>query len=492
MTNNYQEQGHRSYLRRIARNAMRERGLLPDFTEAELSELASIQLLNTINDRQTRDLRHLQWCSIDNHDSRDLDQLSYGEALQGGNIKILVAIADVASLVPKDSLLDKHAKHNTSTVYTAAEIFPMLPERLSTDLTSLNPHADRLAIVVEMTIAPDGNVLDAGISKALVRNQAKLSYLQVSRWLDGDIPTPEEISSVKGLEANLKLQDKIAQQMKLLRHERGALEFETIHAQPRFENDTLQDLDTDQSNRAKDIVADFMIAVNGVVARYLEAKGFPSIRRIVRTPKRWDRIVELALQHGHKLPLEPDPKALNAFLSAQKALDPLRFPDLSISVIKLLGSGEYDVEVPGETNPGHFGLAVKDYTHSTAPNRRYPDLLTHRMLHAALEGKALPYSAEELDALAAHCSKTEDLVNKIERQVLKSAAALLLQSRIGEQFKGIITGSSEKGTWVRLFKLPVEGRVVEGFNGLDVGERLRVELIRTDVERGFIDFKRVP
>ncbi len=487
-----QDQGHRSYLRRIARKAMRERGLLPDFSEAELLELNSIHIPDRKTDPHLSDLRHLQWCSIDNCDSRDLDQLTYGETLTKGKTKIMVAIADVASLVRQNSLLDNHARHNTSTVYTAAEIFPMLPEQLSTDLTSLNAHEDRAAIVVEMTVTEDGNVQDYHISKALVRNHAKLSYTQVSRWLEEEIPTPDEISKVPGLEANLKLQDHVAQQMKQLRHERGALEFETIHALPRFENDTIQDLETDQSNRAKDIVADFMIAVNGVVALYLEAKGFPSIRRIVRTPKRWDRIVELALQHGHRLPLEPDPKALNLFLAAQKALDPLRFPDLSISVIKLLGSGEYDVEVPGENSPGHFGLAMKDYTHSTAPNRRYPDLLTHRMLHAALEGKALPYSPEELDALATHCSKTEDVVNKIERQVLKSAAAMLLQSRVGEQFKGIVTGASEKGTWVRLFKLPVEGRVVEGFMGLDVGERLRVELLRTDVQRGFIDFKRVP
>ncbi len=486
------EHGHLQYLRQIARKAMLDQGLLPDFNAEELQELASIQTPGIASRGGISDLRDLQWCSIDNDSSRDLDQLSFGEQLPNGGSRILVAIADVASLVSRDTLLDAHARQNTSTVYTAADIFPMLPERLSTDLSSLNPHTDRLAIVVELGVAADGNVQNASVSKALVRNHAKLSYSQVSRWLDGEIDTPEAISAVQGLQSNLRLQDRIAQQMKQLRHERGALEFETIHAQPRFANDELQDLESDRSNRAKDIVADFMIAVNSAVAIYLNSKAYPSIRRVVRQPKRWDRIVELAHEHGHLLPASPDPKALNEFLAAQKSLDPLRFPDISISVIKLLGSGEYTVEVPGESSTGHFGLAVKDYTHSTAPNRRYPDLLTQRLLHAALDGKELPYSAAELDALAKHCSVTEDKVNKIERQVLKSAAAMLLQSRIGEQFKGIVTGASPKGTWVRLFKLPVEGRVVEGFAGLDVGSRIRVQLAHTDVLRGFIDFIRVP
>ena len=484
--------GHQSFLRKIARKAMLEKGLLVDFTPQDLAELASIHPGQIVADKNTKDLRKLQWCSIDNNDSRDLDQLSYGEQLPSGNTRILIAVADVSALVPKDSLLDKHAWHNTSTVYTAAEIFPMLPERLSTDLSSLNPNKDRLAVVIELTVTADGSVKESTISKALVRNHAKLAYNQVSRWLGGEIPTPDEIKRVPGLDLNLKLQDKVAQAMKLLRHERGALEFETIHANPRFDDDKIQDLETDQSNRAKDIVADFMIAVNGVVARFLSAKGFPSIRRIVRIPKRWDKIVEIASDFGSKLPLEPDPKVLNEFLMAQKKLDPLRFPDLSISVIKLLGSGEYTLEVPGASSAGHFGLAVKDYTHSTAPNRRYPDLLTQRLLHAALEAKAIPYTMQELEALAIHCSKTEDMVKKIERQVLKSAAALLLQSRIGEQFKGIVTGASAKGTWVRLFKLPVEGRLVEGHQHLDVGSRIRVQLVHTNVERGFIDFKRVP
>lgn len=475
----------------IARKAMLDKGLLVDFTSAETAELNAIHPIDFSSYAHSRDLRSLEWCSIDNDNSRDLDQLTYGAQLPDGNTRIMVAIADVAALVAQRSLLDEHARHNTSTVYTAAGIFPMLPERLSTDLSSLNAHEDRPAMVVDMTVAPDGSVIASSICKAMVRNQAKLSYNQVSHWLAGDIPVPDAIARIPGLAANLKLQDKIAQKMKLLRHERGALEFETIHAQPRFENDQLSGLEIDQSNRAKDIVADFMIAVNGVVARYLSARGYPSLRRIVRTPKRWGRIVELASEHGTKLPSEPDAKALNEFLTAQKKLDPLRFPDLSISVIKLLGAGEYAVEQPGATSAGHFGLAMKDYTHSTAPNRRFPDLLTHRMLQAALEGRQLPYSDAELEMLARHCSQTEDLVNKIERQVLKSAAALLLQSRIGEQFKGIVTGASPKGIWVRLFKLPVEGRVVEGFQGLDVGTRIRVQLLHTDVDSGFIDFQRV-
>jgi len=483
--------GHHSYLRELAHRAMLERGLLPDFQPEDLAELDSIHGPALQRDAGVRDLRGLLWCSIDNNDSRDLDQLTVAEKLPDGRVKVLIAVADVDSLVKPHSALDKHANHNTSSVYTVAEVFPMLPERLCTDLTSLNHESDRLAIVIELLIGLDGAVQESTLYRALVRNLAKLSYSHVARWLEGSDEVPREIANVRGLEENLLLQDSIAQKLKLLRHERGALEFETIHASPVFENDILKDLVTDRSNRAKDIVADFMIAANGAVARFLTAKGFPSIRRVVHTPRRWDRIVALAEEHGHKLPSTPEPRALNEFLMAEKAADPIRFPDISLSVIKLLGSGEYSIELPGVDSEGHFGLAVKDYTHSTAPNRRFPDLLTQRLVKSALEGSHVPYSNEELTALALHCSKTEDAVNKVERQVSKSAAALLLRSRIGEEFKGIVTGSAPKGTWIRLFKIPVEGRLVKGFEGLDVGQKLRVRLVHTDVEQGFIDFERI-
>jgi exoribonuclease-2 len=281
----------------------------------------------------------------------------------------------------------------------------------------------------------------------------------------------------------------VAQKLKTLRHEHGALDLETIEARPVFDGDELKDLEADKANRAKDIIEDFMIAANGVTARYLAGKGFSSVRRVVRIPKRWDRIVELAAERGSTLPKEPDAKTLEQFLVSAKAADPLRFPDLSLSVIKLLGAGEYVVERPGGNVAGHFGLAVKDYAHSTAPNRRYPDLITQRLLKAAMAGGSLPYENVELEALAKHCTEAEDSAKKVERQVIKSAAAILLETRIGEQFDAIVTGASDKGTWVRLLHPPVEGRLERGFEGLDVGRRLRVQLVRTDVERGFIDFK---
>ena len=261
-----------------------------------------------------------------------------------------------------------------------------------------------------------------------------------------------------GLAENLRVQDRIAQSLKTLRHVQGALSLETIEAKPVFDGDQIRDLEVEEKNRAKELIEDFMIAANGVTARYLAASKFPSIRRVVRTPKRWDRIVELAREHGFKLPRDPDSKALDEFLVKEKTADPLRFPDLSLAVIKLLGSGEYIAEVPGETPPGHFGLAVKDYAHSTAPNRRYPDLVTQRLLKSAIAGQAAPYSSAELDVLAKHFTEAEDAANKVERQVGKSAAALLLESRIGEQFDAIVTGASDKGTWARLLTIPVEGK----------------------------------
>ncbi|MBN1571045.1 MAG: RNB domain-containing ribonuclease [Acidobacteria bacterium] len=490
MTNTHDRQ-HRARLQRIARWAMLERGLLPDFSPQALAELDGIHGPAARTDTATRDLRHLSWCSIDNDDSRDLDQLTIAEAMPAGAVKILVAIADVAVLVKKPSALDDYAQHNTTSVYTAAEIFPMLPERLSTDLTSLNAASDRLTIVVEMVIAEDGSLQRSDIYAATVRNRAKLAYNRVADWLDGNGPLPQGIGAIDGLNENLRLQDRAAQTLKALRHMHGALNLETIEARPVFDGDELKDLAAESKNRAKDIIEDFMIAANGVTARYLASKRFPSLRRVVRTPKRWNRIVALAAERDFTLPREPDSKALEQFLAAAKVADPVRFPDLSLSVIKLLGSGEYGVELPGCGAPGHFGLAVKDYTHSTAPNRRYPDLITQRLLKAALTGRDVPYTTDELAALATHCTAMENAVKKVERQVEKSAAAMLLEARIGDQFDAIVTGASEKGTWVRLLHPPIEGRLERGFEGLDVGHRLRVQLISTDVERGYIDLKRV-
>lgn len=485
------QHNHRALLSSIAHRVMLERGLLPDFSSAALAELEQLQPAAALEGHTLRNLRKLLWASLDNADSRDLDQLTVAEALPAGQIKILVAIADVDSSIQKGSALDQHARTNTTSVYTAAEIFPMLPEKISTEVTSLNLEAPRLAIVVEMLIAADGAMTASNLYRGWVCNHAKLAYNRVAAWLDGNSDLPEEIAAVPGLAENLKLQDRAAQSLKTFRQMQGALSLETIEARPVFDGDQIRTLEIDEKNRAKEIIENFMIAANGITARYLSAKGFPSLRRVVRTPKRWERIVALAADQQFKLPAEPDSIALEAFLVQQKTADPLRFPDLSLAVIKLLGAGEYVAELPGSEVPGHFGLAVKDYAHSTAPNRRYPDLLTQRLLKAALAGNPPPYTKAELDELALHCTQAEDAANKVERQVEKSAAALLLEARIGEQFEAIITGASEKGTWARLLSLPVEGKVVHGSEGLDVGEQVRVQLIGTNVDRGFIDFKTV-
>jgi len=482
---------HRSILQRIAHRAMLERGLIPNFPVRALAELDGIIGPATRTEESTRDLRNLLWCSIDNDDSLDLDQLTVAEAMPGGAAKVLVAIADVDAVVKKRSALDDHARQNTTSVYTVAETFPMLPEKLSTDLTSLNYESDRLAVVIEMVLAGDGSLQRSDIYRATVRNRAKLAYNSVAAWIEGNGPMPEGIGAVKGLDENLRLQDRVARQLKALRHLHGALDLETIEARPVFDGDEIKDLEADTRNRAKEIIEDFMIAVNGVTARYLASKKVTSLRRVVRKPKRWERIIELAAERGATLPREPDAKALEQFLVSAKAADPLLFPDLSLSVIKLLGSGEYIVQLPGGSVAGHFGLAVKDYAHSTAPNRRYPDLITQRLLKAAMAGRVQPYENDELAALAKHCTEEEDAAKKVERQVTKSAAAMLLESRIGEQFDAIVTGAADKGTWVRLVHPPIEGRLESGFEGMDVGQGLRVQLVRTNVERGYIDFTRV-
>lgn len=486
---------HRETLQRIAHRVMLERGLLPDFSPAALAELSQAQAAAAHTpapsgkDHSVRDLRDLPWSSIDNDDSRDLDQLTVAEAGADQGVKILVAIADVDATVKQRSALDDHAQHNTTSVYTAAMIFPMLPAGLSTDLTSLNPGADRTAMVVEMHLAADGTLLESDIYPAWVHNHAQLAYNSLGAWLEGRGPLPAEVKAVAGLAENLQLQDRTAQALKTLRHVHGALNLETIEPHPVFDGDELKDLQADERNRAKDLIEDFMIAANGVTARYLASKWMPSLRRVVKTPKRWERIVALASEHGVTLPLTPDSQALEGFLIAARAKDPLRFPDLSLSIIKLLGAGEYVVEHPGDVAVGHFGLAVKDYTHATAPNRRFPDLVTQRMLKAALAGHTSPYEKDALEDLAKHCTEAEDAAKKVERQLEKSAAALLLETRIGERFDAIVTGASDKGTWVRLFHPPVEGRLENERADLDVGDSLRVRLVRTDVERGYIDFE---
>ncbi|HEY6931373.1 MAG TPA: RNB domain-containing ribonuclease [Thermoanaerobaculia bacterium] len=481
---------HRSDLVEIARQAMIDRDLLPVFSPQVEKELAAISGPAPVAQASVRDLRSLLWCSIDNDDSRDLDQLSVSQELPGGAVKIYVAIADVDALVKKGSAIDGHAKQNTTSVYTAAQIFPMLPERLSTDLTSLADDQDRLSIVVEMTIQTDGSLSGSDVYRAAVHNRAKLAYSSVGSWLEGKGALPPAAARVPGMDAQLRVQDRIAQVLRERRHEQGALELETIEPRAVFDGDRVVDLKVEPLNRARVLIEDFMIAANGVTARYLQAKGIASLRRVVRSPERWQRIVAVAKEYGESLPPEPDSVALEDFLAKRRKADPLRFPDLSLVIVKLMGAGEYVVEKPGQAAVGHFGLAVRDYTHSTAPNRRFPDLITQRLLKAALAGGPPAYAEGELEELAAHCTEKEDDADKVERQVRKSAAALLLESRIGERFDAVVTGASEKGTWVRIFAPPVEGKLVHGFEGVAVGQRLRVKLIRTDFERGFIDFVR--
>jgi VacB/RNase II family 3'-5' exoribonuclease len=482
---------HKAILQRIARSAMLDKGFLIDFSAASLTSLSNLQEKSIRISGQMRDLSNLSWCSIDNDDSQDLDQLSVAMTTTSQAVKILIAVADVDSIVNKQSPWENHAQHNTTSVYTSALIFPMLPEKLSTDLTSLKQDADRFAVVVEYVVGDDGTIQASDIYQAVVRNKAKLAYNSTGTWLEGDGPEPAGIGHIGGLDENLRLQNSIAKKLKSLRYENGALYLETIEAQPVFQANEISDMKEAKANVAKDIIQEFMIAANSVVVRFLISKNFSSIRRVVRVPKRWDRIVVLAAEWKYKLPAQPDSKELDKFLLTVKSNDPVRFPDLSLSVIKLLGSGEYVVESGDKEPTGHFGLAVKDYTHSTAPNRRYPDLITQRLLKAALSGKPSPYSNEELEEIAAHCTVMEDAAKKVERQVEKSTAALLFHSRIGAQFDGIITGASDKGTWVRIIHLPVEGKLVSGFEKLDVGDRVRVQLVRTDVDRGFIDFRKV-
>ena len=489
MPNNSSE--HRTILERLAKRAMIDRGLLPDFSDAVRSELKQIQSTPSTPLENVRDLRHLAWCSIDNDNSLDLDQLSCAVRLPNDQIKVLVAIADVETLVRDGTAIDRHARHNTTSVYTPVKVFPMLPETLSNGLTSLNGREERVAMVAEIVVGHDGELVASDIYQAQVFNTARLAYNATAAWLDGHTPPPEAVSAVEGLADNLHLQEKVAQRLRNFRHRHGALSLETIEANPVFVGDRLHHLEASQQNRAKEMIKDLMIAANVATARFLSAKNYPSIRRVVRTPKRWERIVAVAQERGTRLPDQPDAVALEKFLSKEKAADPVRFPDLSLTVIKLLGAGEYLAEPPGDSGPGHFGLAEKDYTHSTAPNRRYTDLITQRLLKAALGAHPSPYTLDELEALAKHCTLNEDEANKIERQVGKSAVALLLQSRIGEQFDAIATGASPKGTWVRLLSIPVEGKLVAGYAGVDVGHRLRVELISVDVEKGYIDFKSV-
>lgn len=477
-------------LHQLAVAAMRTHGLRPAFSPQALHEAHAAQAAGPAQRGAIRDLRQLAWFSIDNDDTRDLDQLSVAEPLPGGAARLLVAVADVDAMVPRGGAVDAHADANTTSVYTAAGVFPMLPEVLSTDRTSLHEGRERLAVVVDMLVQPDGSVGASELYRAAVLNRAKLTYERVARWLDGDAAALPQLAAVVGLEEQLRVHDTLATRLRQWRQRRGALNVTTISARPVFEDGRLVDLRPDAKNRAKDLIADLMIAANAATARFLAQQGFPAIRRFLQSPRRWDRIEALAASHGVTLPAEPDPVALDRFLCERRQADPAGFADLSLKIVKMLGPGSYVAAEPGATHLGHFGLAVSDYAHSTAPNRRYPDLVTQRLLKAALAGDAPPYAQDELARIAAHCTLQEDNASKVERTVLKAAAAWLLEPRIGDPFDAIVTGASPKGTYVRIASPLVEGRLVRGHEGADVGDALRARLVAVDPGQGFIDFER--
>jgi exoribonuclease-2 len=458
---------------------MIDRGFHPDFSAEVVAQLKALKPA-AVGD--ARDLRGLQWSSIDNDSSRDLDQAEVAERVTGG-IRVMVAIADVDSEVAVGTPIDQHAASETTSVYTGIKTFPMLPEKLSTDITSLNQGADRLAVVIEMVVSSDGAVSSESIYRALVRNQAQLTYNAVGAWLEGRGPSV-------GMEEQLKLQDEAAQTLLSERRRLGALDLDRVEAEPEISNGKVQGIGVVKKNRATELIENFMVAANGVMARTLTNAGACSIRRVVRVPKRWPRIVQLAAEHGEKLPAEPDSGALNALLEKIKAADPVHYADVSLAVVKLMGPGEYVLSRPGEPQLGHFALAAADYTHSTAPNRRFADTVTQRLIKAVLSKTAAPYSAEQLDSIAQNCTLKEDAARKVERVMGKRIAAVALASKIGQSFAGVVTGVTPKGTFVRILNPPAEGILDSGQKGVDVGDQLKVKLVSTDPRRGYIDFVR--
>lgn len=482
-------------LNALARKALIENGFAPNFPPQVIEAAQSLDerqiIADAVADSSVKDLRSLLWSSIDNASSLDLDQAEYAEKLPNGDIRLLVGIADVDAFVPKNSALDKFAAENTVSVYAGSHVYPMLPEWLSTDLTSLREGADRLAIITEIVVCLDGDVREVNIYRALLHNYAKLSYEETGAWLDGRGRIPTRVVNAEGMEAQIHLQQEAAERLRNLRRKNGTLEFETIESKPIFENGRITDLQFEPPNAARDIIENFMVTANVKMAEFLEDRNALSLRRVVENPARWNRIVELAGNFGTHLPENPDQVALSEFLARRRAADPVHFPDLSLSVIKLLGAGDYVVQEPGgEAVDGHFGLAVADYTHSTAPNRRYTDLIVQRLVKAAIAGKDASYPFEELTAIAGHCNERESAARKVERQMRKTIAASVMASRVGETFEAIVTGINAAGTFARILRPPVDGRVVKGESGVEVGEKIRVRLLAVDAPRGFIDFAR--
>jgi exoribonuclease-2 len=472
-----------------AHAAMIEHGFQPDFPAGTDTELAAIQAHPApSNVAGIEDLRSLLWSSIDNDTSKDLDQIEWVEQLPDGRIRVLIGVADVDARVSEGTVIDGHARSETTSVYTGVQVFPMLPSELSEGITSLNENEDRVALVIEYCVDAVGTASDGKAYRALVRNRAQLTYNAIGAWLEGNAPAPAKVAANADLAAQIKLQDTAARRMVDGRFQHGALDLETIETCPVMLADQAVDIARQNKNRATSLIEEFMVAANGVIAKTLEDAGVASIRRIVRTPKRWDRIVALASGMGTTLPAEPDSKALNDFLLAQKQKDPAHFPDISLAVVKLMGPGEYVLVKPNEVSPGHFGLAVQDYTHSTAPNRRFPDVVTQRLLKAWFAKAPQPYTEDDLNVIAVHCTLMEDNARKVEREMQKRIAAVVLQKRIGQSFPAIVTGVNHYGTFVRTLDPHVEGMVVQGGKGLDVGDKVTAKLVSTDPQRGFIDF----
>ena len=480
-------------LAELAREEMIAEGFTPDFSPEAQQQAAALRThpLPPAQDGAVRDLRGLLWSSIDNDTSRDLDQIEVAERVANGAIRIRIGIADVDSGVPKASPIDAHAAANCTTVYTGVRNFPMLPEDLSTDLTSLNEHADRLSVVVELTVDSDGAVQGGTAYRAVTRNAAQLAYSSVGPWLEGEGAAPAKIAASRDLEAQLRLQDEAAQRLRAERHRLGALDLDRNETEAVISDGRVAGIRTRSRNRASQLIEDFMVAANGVIARLLREHRVAAIRRVVRTPERWDRIVELAARTGDTLPADPDSGALNRYLMKRRAVDPVHYADISLAVVKLMGPGEYVLERPTDTQTGHFALAVHDYTHSTAPNRRFADLVTQRLVKAALAGRPSPYGDAEMDDVARHCTEREDAERKVERAMNKRIAAVAVHDRIGEVFPAVVTGVTRKGVFVRALSPAVEGRLMRGEHGLDVGDQIRVRLLATDPVRGFIDFGRV-
>jgi VacB/RNase II family 3'-5' exoribonuclease len=479
-------------LHAIARQAMGRYGFLPQFPNEVLDEVGGFDAAALLKDRSSdvKDLRGLLWSSIDNAESLDLDQLEYCEAGKDGEVMVKIAVADVDLFVTKNSRADRHAAVNGTSVYTGVETFPMLPQRLSTDLTSLKAGQDRRAVAIEFAVLSDGSVRHGDVYRALVNNKAKLVYDDIGGWLEGNKPMPASVASVPGLEPQLRLQDEASLRLRKFRLDQGALELGTIEAMPVIKDDTILDLAVPGDNRARHLIEDFMISANGAMVDFLESKKIPVIQRIVRTPRNWQGIVDLAKAVHETLPPQPDQKALSKFLMRRKEADPDHFPDLSLAIVKLLGPGEYITQEPGQPSSGHFGLAVMDYTHATAPNRRYVDIIIQRLLKSILERRECPYTLEELSVIAGRCTDRDQAAKKVERFMRKAAAAVFMGGRVGQVFEAIVTGAGDKGTYVRLISPPVEGRVMRGQDGLAVGQKTRVRLISMDPYQGFIDFER--